>query len=168
MNGGQFLAQLKTNIGDLIFLLTMKETGGSIINMSSRSGLVGVPSTSAYASSKAAVRNYTKCVALYCAEKGYNIRCNSLHPAAILTPIWDAMIGKEKEERKKNIESLKAGIPLGFMGTPLDVAYAVLYLGVTNRAILLELKSSWMAVFLRAVVQVRKRQENKRTRDSNC
>jgi len=60
---------------------------GSIINISSRSGLVGVPAAAAYASSKAAVRNHTKSVALYCAEQGLNIRCNSIHPAAILTPI---------------------------------------------------------------------------------
>ena len=63
----------------------MKEHGGSIINMSSRSGLVGIPGASAYASSKAAIRNHTKTVALYCAEQGYKIRCNSLHPGAILT-----------------------------------------------------------------------------------
>lgn len=72
----------------------MREHGGSIINMSSRSGMVGIPSASAYASSKAGVRNHTKTVALYCAEKGYNIRCNSLHPGAILTPMWEPMLGE--------------------------------------------------------------------------
>ena len=59
---------------------------GSIINISSRSGLVGIPGAAAYAASKAAVRNHTKTVALYCAEQNLNIRCNSIHPAAILTP----------------------------------------------------------------------------------
>jgi hypothetical protein len=49
----------------------MRRAGtGSIINISSRSGLVGIPAAAAYASSKAAVRNHTKSVALYCAEQG--------------------------------------------------------------------------------------------------
>ena len=66
---------------------------GSIINISSRSGLVGIPGAAAYASSKAAVRNHTKTVALYCAQEGLEIRCNSVHPAAVLTPMWDAFLG---------------------------------------------------------------------------
>ena len=65
----------------------MKAHGGSIINISSRSGLVGIPRAAAYASSKAAIRNHTKSVALYCAEERYPIRCNSIHPADILTPM---------------------------------------------------------------------------------
>ena len=68
----------------------MKQAGtGAIINMSSRSGLVGIPGAAAYASSKAAIRNHSKTVALYCAQQGWQIRCNSIHPAAILTDIWD-------------------------------------------------------------------------------
>ncbi|NCP62224.1 MAG: SDR family oxidoreductase [Alphaproteobacteria bacterium] len=106
----------------------MKKRGGSIINMSSRSGLVGIPSAAAYASSKAAIRNHTKSVALYCAEKKYNIRCNSLHPGAVLTSIWDPMLGDDAETRQKVTTDIEAGIPLGHMGEPKDVAYAVLYL----------------------------------------
>jgi len=105
----------------------MKENGGSIVNISSRSGIVGVPGAVAYASSKAAARNHTKSVALYCAEKGYQIRCNSVHPAAVMTPMWDAMLG-EGEQRQQAIEAIEAGIPLGHFGEPLDVAYGVLYL----------------------------------------
>jgi 3(or 17)beta-hydroxysteroid dehydrogenase len=72
----------------------MKAKGsGSIINISSRSGLVGIPLAAAYASSKAAIRNHTKSVALYCAQQGWTIRCNSIHPAAILTPMWEPMLG---------------------------------------------------------------------------
>lgn len=107
----------------------MKRDGGSIINMSSRSGMVGIPGASAYASSKAAVRNHTKTVALYCAEKGYAIRCNSIHPGAILTPMWEHMLGTKEETRRINIELVTQSIPLGHMGSPLDVAYAILYLG---------------------------------------
>lgn len=106
----------------------MKQHGGSIINMSSRSGMVGIPAAAAYASSKAAIRNHTKTVALYCAENNYNIRCNSLHPGAILTPLWDAMLGDDPATRDKVIKQISAGVPLGHMGDPIDVAYAVLYL----------------------------------------
>ena len=60
--------------------------------MSSRSGLVGIPGAAAYAASKAAIRNHSKSVALYAAQNGWQIRCNSIHPAAILTPIWEPMI----------------------------------------------------------------------------
>jgi NAD(P)-dependent dehydrogenase (short-subunit alcohol dehydrogenase family) len=106
----------------------MKRKGkGSIINISSRSGLVGIPGAAAYAASKAAVRNHTKSVALLCAEKGYKIRCNSIHPAAIMTPMWDAMLG-DGELREKMIRDIEAGIPLGHFGSPEDVAFAALYL----------------------------------------
>lgn len=104
---------------------------GSIINISSRSGIVGIPGAAAYASSKAALRNHTKSVALYCAEKGYSIRCNSLHPGAILTPMWDPILGTGRQ-RDAAIEALSAEIPLGRMGTPKDVAYAALYLASTE------------------------------------
>lgn len=105
----------------------MKDRGGSIVNISSRSGIVGIPGAVAYASSKAAVRNHTKSVALYCAEKKYNIRCNSIHPAAIMTPMWDAMLG-EGEQRATMIRSVEAGIPMGRFGDPADVAFGALYL----------------------------------------
>ncbi len=107
----------------------MKKHGGVIINMSSRSGIVGLPGAAAYASSKAAIRNHTKTVALYCAEQNYNIRCNSLHPGAVLTQIWAPMLGEEEDKmRAKNQARLEAGIPLGHMGEPQDVAYAAVYL----------------------------------------
>lgn len=105
----------------------MKKKGGAIINMSSRSGLVGIPAAAAYASSKAAVRNHSKSVALYCAEKNYNIRCNSLHPAAVLTPLWDTMLGTDSNKQQL-IEEIARQIPFRRMGEPIDVAYAVLYL----------------------------------------
>jgi len=105
----------------------MKEKGGNIVNISSRSGMVGIPAAVAYASSKAAVRNHTKSVALYCAQKGYKIRCNSIHPAAIMTPMWDIILG-EGEQREKMIKSIERGIPMGGFGEPIDVAYGALYL----------------------------------------
>lgn len=105
----------------------MRHRGGAIVNMSSRSGVVGIPGAAAYASSKAAVRNHTKSVALYCAARGYRIRCNSVHPGSILTPMWDPVLG-EGAGRAAAIAALSREVPLGRMGQPSDVAEAVLYL----------------------------------------
>jgi NAD(P)-dependent dehydrogenase (short-subunit alcohol dehydrogenase family) len=94
---------------------------GSIINISSRSGLVGIPGAAAYASSKAAVRNHTKTVALWCAQQGLAIRCNSIHPAAILTPIWEPMLGSGAE-RETRMAALVKETPLHRFGKPEEVA----------------------------------------------
>jgi NAD(P)-dependent dehydrogenase (short-subunit alcohol dehydrogenase family) len=94
---------------------------GSIINISSRSGLVGIAAAAAYASSKAAVRNHTKTVALYCAEQGLAIRCNSIHPAAIMTPMWEPILGRGAE-RAARIKSFVRDTPLKRFGTPEEVA----------------------------------------------
>lgn len=101
--------------------------GGVIINVSSRSGMVGIPGAAAYAASKAAVRNHTKSVALYCCQQGYNIRCNSVHPAAILTPMWDPILGKG-HQREQAISIIAKDIPMGIMGSSDDVANAILFL----------------------------------------
>ncbi len=102
--------------------------GGSIINISSRSGQVGVSRAAAYASSKAGVRNHTKSVALYCAEMGYAIRCNSIHPGAILTPMWEPLLGETADTRAAAIAAFAAEVPLGRMGSAEDVAQMALYL----------------------------------------
>jgi len=94
---------------------------GSIINVSSRSGLVGIPAACAYASSKAAVRNHTKSVALYCAEQGLNIRCNSIHPAAILTPMWEPMLG-DGPDREERMAAFVQDTPMRRFGRPEEVA----------------------------------------------
>lgn len=100
---------------------------GSIINVSSRSGLVGVPGAAAYASSKAAVRNHTKSVALYCAEQGLAIRCNSIHPGAILTPMWEPMLG-EGPDREARMAEFVQDTPLRRFGMPEEVAALVVLL----------------------------------------
>lgn len=100
----------------------MKGRGtGSIINVSSRSGLVGIPGAAAYASSKAAVRNHTKSVALYCAQNGWAIRCNSLHPAAILTEMWEPVLGNGPD-RAERMAAFVADTPLKRFGTVEEVA----------------------------------------------
>jgi 3(or 17)beta-hydroxysteroid dehydrogenase len=113
-----------TFLGCKYAIMHMKNHGGSIINMCSRSANVGIPTMSAYAASKATIRNHTKSVALYCCEQGYPIRCNSVHPAAIKTPFWDPMFQKDLKKE----QSTREQIPMGHMGEPIDVAYAVIYL----------------------------------------
>ena len=105
----------------------------SIINIGSRSGVVGVPAASAYASSKGAVRNHTKSVALYCAEKRLPIRCNVIQPAAILTPMWEPMLG-DGSEREANLGALSAACPLKRFGTPEEVAQLAVHLASDESA----------------------------------
>lgn len=91
-----------TFLGCRYAIRAMRSNGsGSIVNVSSRSGMVGIPMAAAYASSKAAIRNHTKSVALYCAGQDLNVRCNSIHPAAVMTPTWEPMLGDgpDREER---------------------------------------------------------------------
>lgn len=100
---------------------------GSIINVCSRSGLVGVPSAAAYAASKAAVRNHTKSVALYCADQGLDVRCNSIHPAAILTPMWEPMLG-DGPDRSARMQAFVRDTPLQRFGAPEEVAALAVFL----------------------------------------
>ena len=100
----------------------MKARGtGSIVNIASRSGMVGVPRAAAYAASKAAIRNHTRSVALYCAEQGWRIRCNTISPAAVLTPMWEPLLG-EGPGRAKRMAALVADTPLGRFADPAEVA----------------------------------------------
>jgi len=111
-----------TFLGCRYAIAAMKAKGeGSIVNISSRSGLVGIPMAAAYASSKAAIRNHTKSVALYCAQKGWSIRCNSIHPGAILTRMWEPMLG-QGPEREARLAALVADAPLKRFGRPEEVA----------------------------------------------
>ncbi len=112
----------------------MKAKGtGSIINMSSRSGVVWIPAAAAYAASKAAIRNHSKSVALYAAQNGWEIRCNSVQPAAILTPMWEALLGDEpgREERMK---AMVADTRLKRFGTVEEVAALCVYLASDESA----------------------------------
>jgi 3(or 17)beta-hydroxysteroid dehydrogenase len=123
-----------TFLGCRYAIRAMKEKGeGAIINISSRSGLVGVPGAVAYASSKAAIRNHTKSVALYCAQQGWRIRCNSIHPAAILTPMWEAMIGNGAG-REARMAAIVADTPLKRFGTIEEVAALALLLASDDAA----------------------------------
>jgi 3(or 17)beta-hydroxysteroid dehydrogenase len=100
---------------------------GSIINISSVAGLVGVPSFPAYSSAKGGVRLLSKSVALHCAQKGYGIRCNSLHPAFVDTPMVDALASASRDAAAAK-ERLIKSMPIGRLGRPDEVAHAVVFL----------------------------------------
>ena len=106
----------------------MKSTGGgSIINLSSVAGLIGVGDAAAYCASKGAVRLLSKSVALHAARCGYNIRCNSVHPSFIDTPMVDAVCVAAPDQRKMRT-AVERAAPLGRIGQVEDVANLILYL----------------------------------------
>lgn len=123
-----------TFLGCKYAIAAMRPRGaGSIINISSRSGQVGIPGAAAYAASKAAIRNHTKTVALYCAEQGLNIRCNAIFPAAILTPMWEPMLG-EGPEREARMREFVRDCPAGRFGQPEEVAAVAVLLASDEAA----------------------------------
>jgi NAD(P)-dependent dehydrogenase (short-subunit alcohol dehydrogenase family) len=122
---GVFLG-CKHAIGLMARTTKASNLGGSIVNISSISGIIAGHNMAAYNSAKAGVRHLSKSVALYCAKKGLNIRSNSIHPVFIATPILDGLVqrfGKEEAYAK-----LARQVPMGKIGEPDDIAYAVLYL----------------------------------------
>mgnify|MGYP003638691706 CR=1 FL=1 len=106
----------------------MRDHGlGSIINISSIAGIIASANYVSYNTAKAAVRHISKSIALHCAKStGGQIRCNSVHPVFINTPILDRT--KEMFGEEEALAKLGRQIPLGKVGEPDDIAYAVLYL----------------------------------------
>lgn len=107
--------------------LIARSGGGSIVNISSIAGIIAGHNMAGYNSAKAAVRMLSKSVALHCARQGYNIRCNSVHPTFIDTPMVQSMLvagGDPAKVRRK----LEAQVPLGRIGEPDDIAWAIVYL----------------------------------------
>jgi NAD(P)-dependent dehydrogenase (short-subunit alcohol dehydrogenase family) len=104
-------------------LAHMRKLGaGSIVNVSSTSGLAGLPGLGAYTASKHGVIGLTKSAALENASKG--IRINLVCPGAIRTP----MVERAIEEYPEKMRSVIEGIPLGRLGRPEEIASAILWL----------------------------------------
>jgi NAD(P)-dependent dehydrogenase (short-subunit alcohol dehydrogenase family) len=102
--------------------------GGSIVNIASQLGLVGMDDSSPqYTASKGAVRLLTKTTALQYAREG--IRCNSVHPGPIITPMTEA-----RRADPVVYQRMLSRIPLGRYGEAHEVAYAVLYLASDESA----------------------------------
>ena len=99
----------------------VRSGGGSIINISSIAGLIGMGNIAAYSASKGAVRLLTKSTAVQYGEKG--IRCNSIHPGVIETDMT-----KESMSDELKRQSVLDATLLGSLGTVNDIAMAALYL----------------------------------------
>lgn len=126
--------------------------GGSIVNISSVAGLRGAANLSAYCGTKGAVRLYTKATAVECAAQAHKVRCNSVHPGIIDTPIWESVVSSsDSVEQLKFSVSARAeatgsdipaaginmsvpgmiaatNVPGGEVGKPSDIAEAVAFL----------------------------------------
>ena len=107
----------------------MKDEGGSIVNISSIMGIVG-GAGAAYNASKGGVRLLTKSVAVYCGTNGYPIRCNSIHPGYIWTPMVRNVVDyvEDIENEDQLYEMLVEKHPIGRLGVPDDIAKGVLFL----------------------------------------
>ena len=101
---------------------------GSIINISSIAGLIASDTMPAYNASKASVWMLSKSIALHCAKNNMQIRCNSVHPTFVDTPILDGTAQHHNIEKGVLLEKLARQIPLKFVGEPNDIANAVVYL----------------------------------------
>jgi NAD(P)-dependent dehydrogenase (short-subunit alcohol dehydrogenase family) len=140
MDFGDWRRQMSVNV-DGVFLgvkhglpLMRESGGGSLINVSSIAGLKASPNASGYCATKAAVRYFTKSVALECAAAKDNVRVNSLHPGIVETAIWDTLIGTGPEgsnarPRGATLAAMTArSVPLGRPGLTEEIAAGVLYL----------------------------------------
>jgi 3(or 17)beta-hydroxysteroid dehydrogenase len=105
--------------------LLRRTGGGSVINLSSVSGIVASGNLAAYNASKAAVRHLSKSIALMPDNLKAGVRCNSVHPSFVDTPILAPLVAKLGPQVK---EKLARQIPLGRLGTADEVAWAVVYL----------------------------------------
>ena len=104
-----------------------KTGGGSIVNISSAAGIIGMRNAGGYSASKGGVRLLSKAAAMECAHARNNIRINSVHPGPIDTPGIAAAIDKfggGDKTRQKFADS----VPMGRLGKAEDIAYGVLYL----------------------------------------
>ena len=97
----------------------LQSGGGSVINISSTSGIVGFPGGTAYHASKGAVRLLTKVTAAEYARRG--VRVNSIHPGIVETPMTDNMVSER-------MQLLLDRTPMGRKGTPMEIAYGALFL----------------------------------------
>ena len=108
--------------------LMREHAPGSIVNISSIAGLIASDTMPAYNASKSAVWMLSKSIALHCAKNNMQIRCNSVHPTFVDTPILDGTAKAHSLDKGVLLEKLARQIPLKFVGEPDDIANAVVYL----------------------------------------
>ncbi|PEQ14439.1 short-chain dehydrogenase [Novosphingobium sp. PC22D] len=123
LTAAEWEKQTKVNLDSVFYgsqravaLMRAVGHGGSIINLSSIGGLVGIPACAAYGAAKGGVRIFSKSVAMECAAEG--IRCNSVHPGMIDTAMQDVA----RRDNPDGFAELVEGIPMKRMGSPRDIA----------------------------------------------
>lgn len=121
---------------------------GSIVNISSIAGFIGLAAGAAYGATKGAVRLLSKSVAVHCAKNYKNIRCNSVHPGAIETPMNQKAF--EASGDPDGIRDYFSALqPMGRMGVPEEIADGVLFLAsdkskfITGTELLID--GGWLA-----------------------
>ena len=116
-----------TFLGCQAAVKAMRTRGGSVVNISSASGLKASSWLVAYNAAKAGVTLMTKSIALYCGEKGYPIRCNSVHPGVIDSPMV-AKAAAQTDDPEAFRRQLVSTHPIGHLGEPGDIAAMVAFL----------------------------------------
>ncbi len=129
LTSAEWSKQLSVNLDSVFYgtqgaikLMRKVGEGGSIINLSSIGGLVGVPACTAYGAAKGGVRIFSKSVAMECAAE--NIRCNSVHPGMIETAMQDVA----RRDNPAGFRELVESIPMKRLGDPIDIANMILFL----------------------------------------
>lgn len=120
-----------TFLGTQMAIKWMKETGGgSIVNVSSVAAFIGSPNLAAYCAAKAGIHLLSKSAAVYCGQKGYQIRVNSIHPGLVDTKAGKemAMLATGLPTEEQAIQAFTALHPIGRIGKPVDIANGILYL----------------------------------------
>lgn len=107
---------------------------GSIVNLSSTAGLVGSATSAVYSMTKGGVRLFTKSTAIEVRARGYNIRCNSVHPGATESPMQDEILATSNMSPDEIEEFIANRNLLGRFGTPIDIAKAILFLASNDSA----------------------------------
>jgi 3(or 17)beta-hydroxysteroid dehydrogenase len=112
--------------------LMARSGSGSIVNLSSIAALIPAAFVIAYGASKATIAHVTRSIAMHCAQRGYGIRCNSVHPGQVRTPMMNSIIERVGTDTGLGMEQagaiFDAQIPLGRPQEPEDIAHAVLFL----------------------------------------
>jgi NAD(P)-dependent dehydrogenase (short-subunit alcohol dehydrogenase family) len=129
MTTAEWARQLEVNLSSVFYgtqraIREMRRVGqgGSIINLSSIAGQVGVRGCAAYSASKGGVRAFTKSVALEVAAE--RVRVNTIHPGMILTNMQKVAL----QDNREQYAVVTAAIPMGYMGEPIDIANCALFL----------------------------------------